>query len=187
MPPFDEGSFLYMPTTMPHASFGTARRMIADMDTAIDAIPEVEAAVGKLGRADSPLDPAPISMFETIITYVPEWGTNDEGERVRQWRDHIRSPDDIWDEIVRVARAPGLTEAPMLMPINARIVMLQSGMRAPMGIKVKGPSLEVIEAFGMRLEEVLSDVPSIRAEQPSGAMGCASKTCNASFEWRSGA
>ena len=164
MPPFDEGAFLYMPTTMPHASVGQTLESLKEMDAAIQAIPEVERAVGKLGRADSPLDPAPISMFETIITYKSEYGTDKDGNRVRQWRDHIHTPDDIWNEIVKAAQAPGLTSAPMLMPINTRIVMLQSGMRAPMGIKVYGPDLETIEAFGLRLEDALKKVPWIRPE-----------------------
>ncbi len=164
MPPFDEGSFLYMPSTMPHASFGQALDALREMDAAIAAIPEVSRAVGKLGRAETPLDPAPISMFETIITYKSEFGTDEHGKRVRQWRDHIRTPNDIWNEITSVAQAPGLTSAPMLMPINTRIVMLQSGMRAPMGIKVKGPDLASIEAFGMALEAQLKTLPGIRPE-----------------------
>ncbi|MEQ8727470.1 MAG: efflux RND transporter permease subunit [Sandaracinaceae bacterium] len=164
MPPFDEGSFLYMPTTMPHASFGSALEMLSEMDAAIQAIPEVERCVGKLGRAESALDPAPVSMIETIITYVPEYRIEEDGTRVRQWRDHIRTPQDIWDEIIAAAERPGVTSAPVLMPINARIVMLQSGMRAPMGIKVAGPTLEAIEVFGLRLEELLREVPSVRAE-----------------------
>ncbi|MBT8468450.1 MAG: efflux RND transporter permease subunit, partial [Deltaproteobacteria bacterium] len=164
MPPFDEGSFLYMPTTMPHASFGQALDMLHTMDAAIQAIPEVDRAVGKLGRAESPLDPAPVSMFETLVTYKPEFGVDADGDRVRYWREHIRSPQDIWDEIVKAANAPGLTSAPMLMPINTRIIMLQSGMRAPMGIKVYGPDLETIEAFGMELEALLRDIPAIRPE-----------------------
>ncbi|MBT8470285.1 MAG: efflux RND transporter permease subunit, partial [Deltaproteobacteria bacterium] len=164
MPPFDEGSFLYMPTTMPHASFGQALDMLHTMDAAIEAIPEVDGAVGKLGRAESPLDPAPVSMFETLVTYKPEFGVDADGDRVRNWRDHIRSPQDIWNEIVKAANAPGLTSASMLMPINTRIIMLQSGMRAPMGIKVYGPDLETIEAFGLELESLLRDVPAIRPE-----------------------
>lgn len=164
MPPFDEGSFLYMPTTMPHASIGQALQDLQAMDAAIAAIPEVERAVGKLGRAETPLDPAPVSMFETIVNYKPEYGTDAKGNRIRQWRDHIRSPDDIWEEITKAAQAPGLTSAPMLMPINTRIIMLQSGMRAPMGIKVKGPDLETIQAFGLSLEENLKKVASIRPE-----------------------
>jgi len=164
MPPFDEGSYLYMPTTMPHASIGEALGMMSTMDAAIAQIPEVDRVVGKLGRADSALDPAPISMIETIITYHPEYRTEADGTRVRLWRDHIRTPRDIWTEITAAAELPGVTSAPVLMPINARIVMLQSGMRAPMGIKVKGPSLEAIEAFGFALESALKDVPSIRQE-----------------------
>lgn len=164
MPPFDEGSFLYMPTTMPHASMGEVLKMLSELDASIASIPEVERVVGKLGRAETALDPAPLSMFETVITYKPEYRLEADGNRVRQWRDHIRSPADIWDEIVSAAGRPGVTSAPVLMPIGARIVMLQSGMRAPMGIKVHGPSLEVIEAFGLRLEEVLRSVPSIRPE-----------------------
>ncbi len=164
MPAFDEGSFLYMPTTMPHASMGEVLQTLSEIDAAIVQIPEVERAVGKLGRADRALDPAPLSMIETMITYRPEYRVEEDGTQVRQWRDHIRSPADIWDEIVAVAERPGVTSAPMLMPINARIVMLQSGMRAPMGIKVHGPSLEVIEAFGLRLEEVLQSVPEVRSE-----------------------
>ena len=164
MPAFDEGSYLYMPTTMPHASVGEALASLKQLDAAIAAIPEVDRAVGKLGRADSALDPAPISMFETIVTYTPEYGLDVDGKRVRLWRDHIRSSKDIWDEIVKAAQAPGLTSAPMLMPINTRIVMLQSGMRAPLGIKVKGPDLKTIESFGMQLEELLKEVPLIRRE-----------------------
>jgi Cu(I)/Ag(I) efflux system membrane protein CusA/SilA len=164
MPPFDEGSFLYMPSTMPHASFGQSLDMLHTMDAAIQEIPEVDRAVGKLGRAESPLDPAPISMFETVVTYKPEFGVDEDGNRVRNWREHIRSPGDIWEEIIKAAEAPGLTSAPMLMPINTRIIMLQSGMRAPMGIKVYGPDLETIEAFGMKLEGLLREVSGVRPE-----------------------
>ncbi len=164
MPPFDEGSYLYMPTTMPHASIGEVLDMMSTMDAAIAQIPEVDRVVGKLGRADSALDPAPVSMIETIITYHPEYRTEPDGTRVRQWRDHIRSPRDIWAEITAAAEVPGLTSAPVLMPINARLVMLQSGMRAPLGIKVKGPSLEAIQEFGFALEDALKEVPSIRSE-----------------------
>ena len=164
MPPFDEGSFLYMPTTMPHASFGQALEMLKAMDAAIEAIPEVDRAVGKLGRAQTALDPAPASMFETVVTYKPEYGHDNSGRSVRQWRDHIHSPDDIWNEIVNAAQAPGLTNAPKLMPINTRIIMLQSGMRAPMGIKVQGPDLDTIDAFGRTLEQALKSVPAIRPQ-----------------------
>jgi Cu(I)/Ag(I) efflux system membrane protein CusA/SilA len=164
MPPFDEGSYLYMPTTMPHASIGAGLTLLSEIDAAIATIPEVERVVGKLGRADSALDPAPISMLETLITYKPEYSLDAAGNRTRNWRPHIRTAADIWHEIVEQAEHPGLTSAPMLMPIQARIVMLQSGMRAPMGIKVHGPSLEQIEAFGLALQRELASVPELRPE-----------------------
>jgi len=164
MPPFDEGQFLYMPTVMPHASLGQALEQLKLLDAAIMQIPEVEVAVGKLGRADSALDPAPVSMFETVVTYKPEWRTESDGTRVRQWREHIDSTEDIWQEVLAAAKQPGLTSAPKLMPIQTRIVMLQSGMRAPMGVKLQGPSLEALEEAGKALEDVLREAPMVRPQ-----------------------
>ena len=161
MPSLDEGSFLWMPTTMTHASIGEALDILEKQDMAFESIPEVESAVGKLGRAETPLDPAPISMIETVITYKPEYGIDEHGNKIRQWRDHIRTPDDIWDEIVKAGRIPGTTSAPKLQPIAARIVMLQSGMRAPTGVKVKGPDLDTIEQVGLQIERFLKEVPSV--------------------------
>lgn len=161
MPPLDEGSFLYMPTTMPHASIGEAMDVLQKQDMAIQSIPEVDSVVGKIGRVDSSLDPAPVSMIETVINYKPEYRLNSEGERIRQWRSHIQSPDDIWREIVKVAQIPGTTSAPKLQPIAARIVMLQSGMRAPMGVKVKGPTLEAVNNAGLEIEKYLKEVSSV--------------------------
>lgn len=163
MPAFDEGQFLFMPTTMPHASFGEALSILKETDAAIAAIPEVKDVVGKLGRVDSALDPAPVSMFEIVITYEPEYVVRD-GKRVRQWRDHIRRPDDIWEEITRVAARPGLTSAPKLMPIETRLVMLQTGMRAAMGVKVQAPDLRSLEIASLRLERALTHVPAIRPQ-----------------------
>ncbi|MBT6929830.1 MAG: efflux RND transporter permease subunit [Candidatus Marinimicrobia bacterium] len=164
MPPLDEGSYLYMPTTMPHAGMEESIDVLQTLDKALYSVPEVESVVGKIGRVDSPLDPAPLSMVETIVSYKSEYGLNENGKRVRQWRDHIRTADDIWDELVKAAQIPGTTSAPKLQPISARLVMLQSGMRAPMGIKVKGPDLTTIEAFGMELEKHLKNVPGVKPE-----------------------
>jgi len=161
MPNLDEGSFLWMPTTMTHASIGEALDIMEKQDMAFQAIPEIESVVGKLGRAETPLDPAPISMFETVINYKSEYGIDEDGNKVRQWRDHIHSPDDIWDEIVKAGKIPGTTSAPKLQPIAARIVMLQSGMRAPMGVKVQGPDLETIERVGLQIEHYLKEVSSV--------------------------
>ena len=189
MPDLDEGSFLYMPTTMPHASIGESLDVLQKQDIAFAAIPEIDSVVGKIGRVDSPLDPAPISMVETVINYKPEYIIDKDGHPVRyrydkksrefvrdengelipdphgrpfrQWRDHIHSPDDIWDEIVKAGQIPGTTSAPKLQPIAARIVMLQSGMRAPMGVKVKGPDLKTIERVGLDIERFLKEVPGV--------------------------
>jgi Cu(I)/Ag(I) efflux system membrane protein CusA/SilA len=189
MPDLDEGSFLYMPTTMPHASIGEALDVLQTQDKAFSSIPEIASVVGKLGRVDSPLDPAPISMIETVINYHPEYKLDESGRRkkfkydrkrgqyvrdeqsrlipdrrgrpYRNWRDFIRTPDDIWREIVKAGKLTGTTSAPKLQPIAARIVMLQSGMRAPMGIKIKGPDLETIERTGLEIERLLKEMPSI--------------------------
>ena len=189
MPPLDEGSFLYMPTTMPHASIGEALDVLQVQDRAFAAIPEIESVVGKIGRADSALDPAPLSMIETVINYKSEYAVDERGRRrrfrydkatgafardaagelipdprglpYRQWRDHIRTPGDIWAEIAAAGELPGTTAAPKLQPIITRFVMLQSGMRAPMGVKVKGPDLKTIEQVGLDIERFLREVPGV--------------------------
>ena len=189
MPPLDEGSFLYMPTTMAHASIGEALDILAKQDAAISSIPEVETVVGKIGRVDSALDPAPVGMIETVINYKSEYITDEAGRRARfryddgkgefvrdgdgelvadlsgrpyrQWREHIKSPGDIWNEIVAAAQIPGTTSAPKLQPIAARLVMLQTGMRAPMGVKIKGPDLPTIEKVGFEIEKILRESPGI--------------------------
>ena len=189
MPPLDEGSFLYMPTTMPHASIGEALDILQKQNASISNVPEIDTVVGKIGRVESALDPAPMGMIETVINYKSEFITDKDGRRVnfrydekisefvrdsngrlipdlsgrpyRQWRDSIRSPGDIWKEIISAAEIPGATSAPKLQPIAARLVMLQSGMRAPMGIKIKGPDLATIEKVGFEIERILKEVPSI--------------------------
>lgn len=206
MPSLDEGSFLLMPTSMPHSGIAYNRKIIGQLDMLLTNIPEVELTVGKLGRVESALDPAPISMYENIINYKSEYMLNkkghrqrfkvdeqsrfitfsgdtisqeealrqgtdskelvpdDRGEYYRNWRDHIKAPDDIWDEIIQVTKIPGVTSAPKLQPIETRLVMLQTGMRAPMGIKIYGPDLKTIENFGVQLENVLKSVPSVKSE-----------------------
>jgi copper/silver efflux system protein len=189
MPALDEGSFLWMPTLMPHASMGEALDVMAQQNAAFEQIPEVESVVGKIGRAESALDPAPLSMFETVINYRAEYINDAAGRRIRfaydrrtgefardargelvadprgrpyrQWRDHVRSPQDIWEEIVEAGRMPGVTSAPRLQPIETRLVMLQTGMRAPMGIKVRGPDLAALEQTAVDLQALLRQVPSV--------------------------
>lgn len=206
MPSLDEGSYLLMPTSMPHAGMEQNKMVVQQLDMLLANIPEVELAVGKMGRVESALDPAPISMYENIINYKPEYLLNKKGHRerfkvdkenrfvltsgdvifnedalkqgiskdelipdanglyFRNWRSHIQSPDDIWNEIVKVTNIPGVTSAPKLQPIETRLVMLQTGMRAPMGIKVFGPDLKTIEKFGLELEAILKEVPSVKTE-----------------------
>ncbi len=205
MPSLNEGSFLLMPTSMPHSSIEKNLQYIETLDKRLSAIPEVEVAVGKWGRVNSALDPAPVQMFENTINYRSEYILDENGQRMqfkvdkegsylfkngskynlkkegfmaipadslvqtdngeyfRQWRPEIKSPNDIWNEIVKVTNIPGLTSAPKLQPIETRLVMLSTGMRAPMGLKVYGPDLEAIEKAGMQLEQALKDVPSIKA------------------------
>ncbi len=304
MPALDEGSFLFMPTTMPHSGTEENIEVIRLLDLKVNSIPEVDAIVGKWGRVSSALDPAPVSMFENVINYKPEYILDEKGHRLRfrvdkegyfildytinkddlneinrnnielkknkagrnkkeisgnkrelrrnegeknrkkveingnerngyrkeiiknnveresndvdinrglvydnkaktvkvytgdkwqdakpylksnlfqyisnnlyrfliknnhgkyfrNWREHITSPDDIWNEIIRQSVIPGLTSAPKLQPIQTRLVMLQTGMRAPMGIKVYGPDLETIEQFGYQLEAHLKNVEGV--------------------------
>lgn len=189
MPSLDEGSFLLMPTSMPHAGIEENKRVLKQLDMAVSSIPEVESVVGKLGRVESPLDPAPISMYENVINYKTEYKTDIKGNRLRfavdkngvfkrdkngeliedkngeyfrQWRDEIQSPDDIWNLIVQATRLPGVTSAPKLQPIETRLVMLQTGMRAPIGIRIYGDSLAKIERFGLELEALLKEVSSVK-------------------------
>jgi len=161
MPSLNEGSFLYMPTTPPHASMQQALEMISLLDQAISAIPEVESSVGKIGRAETALDPAPISMVENVILYKPEYSVDEEGNRQRNWRDEIHSADDIWKEIVSRAKLLGVTSAPKLQPIETRLIMLQSGMRAPMGVKIAAPDLASLETAALQIEKELKSMPGV--------------------------
>ncbi|MCL5244989.1 efflux RND transporter permease subunit [Cellulophaga sp. 20_2_10] len=208
MPSLNEGSFLLMPTSMPHSGVEENKRVLQQLDMAVASIPEIKTVVGKAGRTESALDPAPLSMYENMIQYKPEYMLNEKGERqrykvnddgdfvlkngmllrveeretwesinlkeqlipdnsgdlFRNWRPEIKSPDDIWNEIVRVTKLPGVTSAPKLQPIETRLVMLQTGMRAPMGIKVKGQDLKEIEAFGIQLEGILKQAEGVKVE-----------------------
>ena len=208
MPSLNEGSFLLMPTSMPHSGVEENKRVLQQLDMAVASIPEIKTVVGKAGRTTSALDPAPLSMYENIIHYKSEYMQNDkgvqqrykvnengayvlkngsalfmepreawqslnagqqlipdaDGEFYRNWRPEIQSPDDIWKEIIRVTKLPGVTSAPKLQPIETRLVMLQTGMRAPMGIKVKGQDLKKIEAFGVQLESILKQAKGVKKE-----------------------
>ncbi len=189
MPSLNEGSFLLMPTSMPHSGMQVNENNLRLLDMAVTSIPEVDLVVGKAGRVESSLDPAPMNMYENIINYKSEYKTDEQGRRIRfrvdddgnyvkdkkgelipdedgqyfrNWRPHIKSTDDIWNEIVKATKIPGLTSAPKLQPIETRLVMLATGMRAPMGVKVKGPDLKTIENFGLQLEMFLKEVEGVK-------------------------
>jgi len=228
MPSLNEGSFLLMPSIMPNASIDEVNDILSKQNIRIASIPEVSEVVGKAGRADSALDPAPLSMIETIINYYPEYISdssgrylrfkynyeendyfrNEKGEKInapdgksyivkgkfyrdssnnlipdsggnvfRLWRPALQSdlnyertpwqginnPDDIWNEIVVAAKIPGVTSSPKLQPIETRIVMLQSGMRANMGVIIKGKTMEDVEVAAEGIEKALKNVPSIES------------------------
>ncbi len=215
MPSLDEGTFLLMPTSMSHAGIDENKRVLKQLDMAVASIPEIRTVVGKAGRVESALDPAPLSMYENIIQYKPEYILGEDGEQLRfkvnsagffvlkdgslnvnpnnkrlvsenkshvkfvdekqlilddegdfyrNWRPEIKSPDDIWEEITKKTKLPGVTSAPKLQPIETRLIMLQTGMRAPMGIKIKGHDLKKIEEFGAHLEQILKNVDGIKKE-----------------------
>ena len=202
MPTLDEGSFMLMPTSMPHSGVQMNIDYCRQIDRRVSAIPEVEMAVGKWGRANSALDPAPIQMYETTINYRSEYMLNEMGQRqrfktdskgrfmlkgggtydpekgfriipkdsliadnsgsyFRQWRKEIHTTDDIWNEISNAATLPGITGSPKLQPIATRMVMLSTGLKAPMGLKVYGPDLASIEKAGLQLEQALKHIDNI--------------------------
>ena len=170
MPTLDEGSFMLMPTSMPHTGVEENIRYCKILDRRIKAIPEVESVVGKWGRVNSALDPAPIQMYETVINYRPEYELDENGHRKlfkdgyhRQWRPEIRTADDIWEEITKVTRIPGVTGSPKLQPIATRQVMLSTGLKAPMGLKIYGPDLDAIEQAGLQFEKVMRQIPEINS------------------------
>lgn len=202
MPPLNEGSFLLMPTSMPYTGVEQNLELIGTLDKRVSSIPEVQQNVGKWGRVNSALDPAPIQMYENTINYRSEYALDQDGHRerfkvdsdgafilkngskyqpadgfrlippdslipdpkgdyLRQWRPRIKNTGDIWKEIVNASHLPGLTSSPKLQPIEARLVMLSTGMRAPMGIKIYGPDLDAIETAGKDIEQALKTVASV--------------------------
>jgi len=159
IPPLDEGDLMYMPTTYPGISIGKARELLQQTDKLIKTLPEVKSVFGKIGRADTATDPAPLTMIETFIQLKPQ----------DQWREGLDTAG-IIQELNSIIQIPGLTNA-WVMPIKTRIDMLATGIKTPVGIKVAGPDLRVIQSIGQDLERILSDVPgtaSVYSERVAG-------------------
>ncbi|KAA0216296.1 MAG: efflux RND transporter permease subunit [Leptolyngbya sp. PLA3] len=173
MPPLDEGSLLYMPSLLPQGSLSQAVEVNSKQDLAIAGIPEVESVVGKIGRADSALDPAPIGMIESIVILKPEsqWRTIKVERVFSDWPALVRTPLSwIWPQERRITKQEILSELQektaipgvlptWLQPIQTRLVMLQTGFRAMMGVKIYGSDLREIEKVGLQIEQLLREVP----------------------------
>ncbi len=176
MPPLDEGVLLYMPSTLPGISVTEAERLLQVQDRILKSFPEVQRVLGKAGRAETPTDPAPLSMVETTVVLKPKW----EWRKVRTWYsdwtwapdwllaafrhitpDHI-SQEQLVEEMDRALKIPGTTNA-WTMPIRNRVDMLTTGIRTPVGVKIYGADLAQIERLGAEIERVLAKVPGTRS------------------------
>ncbi|MDA9297218.1 efflux RND transporter permease subunit [Gammaproteobacteria bacterium] len=159
IPPLDEGDLMYMPTTFPGISIGKARELLQQTDKLLKTVPEVDTVFGKMGRAETATDPAPLTMIETFIQLKPR----------TEWREGITTQDLI-DEMNSLVTLPGLTNA-FVMPIKTRIDMLATGIKTPVGIKIAGPDLTVIQQLGQEIERSLADLPgtaSVYSERVAG-------------------
>ena len=159
MPPLDEGDLMYMPTTYPGLSIGKARQILQQTDKIIRTVPEVQNVFGKIGRAETATDPAPLTMIETFIQLKP----------ASQWRPGM-TPELLKKELNQLVQIPGLSNA-WVMPIKTRIDMLSTGIKTPVGIKIAGSSLTEIQAIGEQLENIVKDIPgtaSVYSERVAG-------------------
>lgn len=159
IPPLDEGDLMYMPTTYPGVSIGKARELLQQTDKLIATVPEVESVFGKVGRAETATDPAPLTMIESFIQLKPR----------DEWRPGM-TLDDLKKELDSLVKFPGLTNA-WVMPIKTRIDMLATGIKTPVGVKVAGPDLAVIQDVGQQLESILQEVDgtaSVYSERVAG-------------------
>jgi Cu(I)/Ag(I) efflux system membrane protein CusA/SilA len=159
IPPLDEGDLMYMPTTYPGISIGQARQLLQQTDKLIYTVPEVESVLGKVGRAETATDPAPLTMIESFIQLKPK----------DQWREGVTT-ESLKQELDALVKLPGVTNA-WVMPIKTRIDMLATGIKTPVGIKISGPSLTEIQQIGQQIETILADVPgtaSVYSERVAG-------------------
>jgi Cu(I)/Ag(I) efflux system membrane protein CusA/SilA len=159
IPPLDEGDLMYMPTTYPGISIGQARQLLQQTDKLIKTVPEVKTVFGKIGRAETATDPAPLTMIETFIQLKPK----------SEWREGLTT-ESLKKELDSLVKLPGVTNA-WVMPIKTRIDMLATGIKTPVGIKIAGPELDVIQGIGKQLETILKAVEgtaSVYSERVAG-------------------
>jgi Cu(I)/Ag(I) efflux system membrane protein CusA/SilA len=159
MPPLYEGDLLYMPTTLPGISITKARELLQQTDKIIKTFPEVESVFGKIGRAETATDPAPLTMIETTIRLKPQ----------EEWREGM-TPEKLIEEMNNAVQIPGLTNA-WTMPIKTRIDMLSTGIKTPVGIKIAGPDLNVLQDLGKQVEELMKTVPGTRSAYAERSVG----------------
>ena len=174
MPPLEEGSILYMPSTMPGISIAEAQKVLQVTDRILRQFPEVDRVLGKAGRADSATDPAPLSMLETVITlkpksewrHVPTWYSAWAPEWLKRVLRHLTpdrlSHEQLVSQMNAALQIPGLANG-WTMPIKGRIEMLTTGFRTPLGLKISGADLAAIERIGVQVETILKDVPGTRS------------------------
>jgi Cu(I)/Ag(I) efflux system membrane protein CusA/SilA len=160
MPPLDEGDILYMPTTFPGVSITKARELLQQTDRILREFPEVGQVFGKAGRAETATDPAPLAMLETTIRLKPR----------DEWPDPTKTTRELMDEMDRELRLPGVANS-WTMPIKARIDMLSTGIKTPVGIKVSGPDLEVLQGLSQEIEIVMSSMPETLSAFGDRAVG----------------
>lgn len=159
IPALDEGDLMYMPTTYPGISIGKARELLQQTDKLIYTVPEVKSVFGKIGRAETATDPAPLTMIETMIQFKPK----------SEWREGV-TKESLKEELNALVELPGVTNA-WVMPIKMRIDMLATGIKTPVGIKISGPNIKQIQAIGERLEILLKNIPgtaSVYSERVAG-------------------
>ena len=159
MPPLYEGDLLYMPTTLPGISITKARELLQQTDKIIKSFPEVESVFGKIGRAETATDPAPLTMIETTIRLKPQ----------DEWPEGM-TPEKLVDQMNNAIQIPGLTNA-WTMPIKTRIDMLSTGIKTPVGIKIAGPDLNVLQDLGKQVEELMKTVPGTRSAYAERSVG----------------
>ncbi len=173
MPPLYEGDLLYMPTTLPGISVTKARELLQQTDKIIKSFPEVHHTLGKIGRAETATDPAPLTMIETTIMLLPqdEWPEVDIKDDFGKVIDHRRrTPDELVTELNREVKFPGLTNA-WTMPIKTRIDMLSTGIKTPVGIKVSGSDLNILQTTAVQIESVIKQVPNTLSVYAERVMG----------------